>query len=113
MLLLWLLVMQRATQQTIVQNIIWQSMTRISKQQIGVLMCTSCPDSVGDNKITAEAICRMIGVFDHNESLQEHSFTGREFSGMSEAKQEALLRSKDNLVFSRAEPRHKQVRSRA
>eukprot|EP00878_Enallax_costatus_P002528 GHUV01002710.1.p1 GENE.GHUV01002710.1~~GHUV01002710.1.p1 ORF type:complete len:741 (+),score=207.05 GHUV01002710.1:194-2416(+) len=63
----------------------------------------------GDNKTTAEAICCMIGVFDQNESLQEHSFTGREFSGMSEAKQEALLRSRDNLVFSRAEPRHKQV----
>lgn len=51
----------------------------------------------------------MIGVFEENESLQDHSFTGREFSEMSEDKQEALLRSKENLVFSRAEPKHKQV----
>lgn len=53
----------------------------------------------------------MIGVFDDNESLQEHSFTGREFSEMTEQQQEALLRAKDNLCFSRAEPRHKQVGS--
>jgi len=34
----------------------------------------------------------------------------REFSEMSEAQQEALLQQKANLVFSRAEPKHKQVR---
>jgi hypothetical protein len=39
------------------------------------------------------------------------SFTGREFGAMSEHQQEALLRSGSNLVFSRAEPRHKQVRA--
>eukprot|EP00882_Tetradesmus_deserticola_P014711 GHRQ01015655.1.p1 GENE.GHRQ01015655.1~~GHRQ01015655.1.p1 ORF type:complete len:515 (+),score=214.33 GHRQ01015655.1:98-1642(+) len=63
----------------------------------------------GDNKATAEAICRMIGVFDENEDLSEHSFTGRQFSEMAEGRQEALLRKKSNLVFSRAEPKHKQV----
>jgi hypothetical protein len=52
----------------------------------------------------------MIGVFDDNEDLSEHSFTGRQFSEMPEAQQEALLRKKSNLVFSRAEPKHKQVR---
>uniref|UniRef100_A0A383VU19 P-type Ca(2+) transporter n=2 Tax=Tetradesmus obliquus TaxID=3088 RepID=A0A383VU19_TETOB len=62
----------------------------------------------GDNQATAEAICRMIGVFDDNEDLSEHSFTGRQFSEMGEAQQEALLRKKNNLVFSRAEPKHKQ-----
>jgi hypothetical protein len=51
----------------------------------------------------------MIGVFDDNEDLSEHSFTGRQFTEMSEAQQEALLRKKSNLVFSRAEPKHKQV----
>jgi hypothetical protein len=34
----------------------------------------------------------------------------REFSDMSDAQQEALLMQKANLVFSRAEPKHKQVR---
>eukprot|EP00879_Flechtneria_rotunda_P008884 GHRR01009304.1.p1 GENE.GHRR01009304.1~~GHRR01009304.1.p1 ORF type:complete len:758 (+),score=252.63 GHRR01009304.1:345-2618(+) len=63
----------------------------------------------GDNKTTAEAICRMIGVFDAGESLTQHSFTGREFSELSDAQQEVLLMAKDNLVFSRAEPKHKQV----
>jgi Ca2+-transporting ATPase len=63
----------------------------------------------GDNKATAEAICRMIGVFDDIEDLSEHSFTGRQFSEMPEGQQEALLRKKSNLVFSRAEPKHKQV----
>ncbi|WIA22962.1 hypothetical protein OEZ86_009888 [Tetradesmus obliquus] len=62
----------------------------------------------GDNQATAEAICRMIGVFDDNEDLSEHSFTGRQFNEMGEAQQEALLRKKNNLVFSRAEPKHKQ-----
>lgn len=35
----------------------------------------------------------------------------REFSEMSESQQEALLMQKANLVFSRAEPKHKQVRT--
>eukprot|EP00775_Hariotina_reticulata_P011517 gene11517-11660_t len=62
----------------------------------------------GDNKATAEAICRMIGVFDAGEDISKLSFTGRHFSDMTEEQQEALLRAKSNLVFSRAEPKHKQ-----
>lgn len=54
----------------------------------------------------------MIGVFDASEDLTGYSFTGREFSEMSEQQQEALLRAKSNLVFSRAEPKHKQVGGR-
>jgi magnesium-transporting ATPase (P-type) len=41
--------------------------------------------TAGDNKATAEAICRMIGVFDDNENLSEHSFTGRQFSSAMHA----------------------------
>jgi len=72
-----------------------------------LIICTH----VGDNKATAEAICRMIGVFDAGEDISKLSFTGRDFSDMPEEQQEALLRAKSNLVFSRAEPKHKQVGS--
>jgi hypothetical protein len=53
----------------------------------------------------------MIGVFDAGEDISKLSFTGRDFSDMPEEQQEALLRAKSNLVFSRAEPKHKQVGS--
>jgi hypothetical protein len=39
-----------------------------------------------------------------------HAPPPREFSELSEGRQTALLLSKSNLVFSRAEPKHKQAR---
>lgn len=60
----------------------------------------------GDNKKTAEAICRDIGVLDG--SAAGRSFTGREFASMPESEQEQILSCEDGLVFSRAEPKHKQ-----
>ena len=64
----------------------------------------------GDNKLTAEAICRDIGVFDARESLEGKSFVGHDFSKLSKAEQSAvLLRDRTaGLVFSRAEPKFKQ-----
>jgi hypothetical protein len=35
----------------------------------------------GDNKTTAEAICRNIGVLEEGAPVEGRSFTGREFSG--------------------------------
>jgi Ca2+-transporting ATPase len=63
----------------------------------------------GDNKLTAEAICREIRVFEEGEELAGKSLTGREFAALSQDKQIALLcEGGGGRVFSRAEPRHKQ-----
>ncbi|XVF76559.1 hypothetical protein PTKIN_Ptkin13bG0275500 [Pterospermum kingtungense] len=60
----------------------------------------------GDNKNTAEAICREIGVFEPNEDISSKSLTGKEFMEFLDKK--AYLRQSGGLLFSRAEPRHKQ-----
>ncbi|KAL8092280.1 calcium-transporting ATPase 1, endoplasmic reticulum-type-like [Apium graveolens] len=60
----------------------------------------------GDNKNTAEAICREIGVFGPNEDISSKSLTGREF--MDHRDKKGHLGQSGGLLFSRAEPRHKQ-----
>ncbi|KAH7842550.1 hypothetical protein Vadar_006618 [Vaccinium darrowii] len=60
----------------------------------------------GDNKNTAEAICREIGVFSPEEDISSRSLTGRDFMEIKD--QKAHLRQSGGLLFSRAEPRHKQ-----
>ncbi|KAE8038965.1 hypothetical protein FH972_011424 [Carpinus fangiana] len=60
----------------------------------------------GDNKNTAEAICHEIGVFEPHENISSKSITGREF--MDHPDQKNHLRQSGGLLFSRAEPRHKQ-----
>ncbi|CAH9072510.1 unnamed protein product [Cuscuta epithymum] len=60
----------------------------------------------GDNKNTAEAICREIGVFGYNEDFTSRSLTGKEFMELRDPK--SHLRQNGGLLFSRAEPRHKQ-----
>jgi len=62
----------------------------------------------GDSKATAQAICREIGVFTVDEEISEKSYTGREFSQMSEARQRVALSTKGGLLVSRAEPSDKQ-----
>ena len=66
----------------------------------------------GDNKGTAEAICREIGLFTEDEDLTERSFIGRDFMRLSPSeRKELLLKDKGTgagFVFSRAEPIHKQ-----
>ncbi|KAK4761956.1 hypothetical protein SAY87_029840 [Trapa incisa] len=60
----------------------------------------------GDNKNTAEAICCEIGVFSPNEDITAKSLTGKEFMELRDKK--THLRQSGGLLFSRAEPRHKQ-----
>ncbi|KAL5546268.1 hypothetical protein UlMin_005955 [Ulmus minor] len=60
----------------------------------------------GDNKNTAEAICHEVGVFGAEEDISSKSLTGKEFMELYDKK--AHLRQSGGLLFSRAEPRHKQ-----
>lgn len=62
----------------------------------------------GDNKATAESICREIGVFYEGENLSGKSFTGKEFMALPTDKRAEILAKSGGRVFSRAEPKHKQ-----
>ncbi|KAL3308350.1 Sarcoplasmic/endoplasmic reticulum calcium ATPase 2, partial [Cichlidogyrus casuarinus] len=60
----------------------------------------------GDNKSTAEAICRRIGIFsDSEKDLRGLSYTGKEFDDLSQAEQRAAVQKA--RLFARVEPLHK------
>jgi Ca2+ transporting ATPase len=59
----------------------------------------------GDNKKTAEAICRQIGIFGPDEDLTGKSYTGRELDALSH--EEKVLAVQHASLFSRTEPGHK------
>jgi len=59
----------------------------------------------GDNKNTAETICREIGVFGPDEDLTGKSYTGRELDALTRDEQIAAVQRAS--LFSRTEPNHK------
>lgn len=75
------------------------SITKCKQAGIRVIVIT------GDNKATAETICRQIGVFGAAESLEGKSYTGREFDSLTPSEQLSIV--KRASLFSRTEPIHK------
>eukprot|EP00045_Choanoeca_perplexa_P012053 m.130048 g.130048 ORF g.130048 m.130048 type:complete len:1008 (+) comp15868_c0_seq1:140-3163(+) len=59
----------------------------------------------GDNKDTAVAICRRIGVFGEDEDVTGKAYTGTEFAEMSDADQRDVVAHA--RLFARVEPAHK------
>ncbi|XP_041079678.1 sarcoplasmic/endoplasmic reticulum calcium ATPase 2-like [Polyodon spathula] len=59
----------------------------------------------GDNKGTAVAICRRIGIFGEDEDVCDKAFTGREFDDLSPSAQAEAV--KNARCFARVEPSHK------
>uniref|UniRef100_A0A8C5GFV3 Calcium-transporting ATPase n=1 Tax=Gouania willdenowi TaxID=441366 RepID=A0A8C5GFV3_GOUWI len=59
----------------------------------------------GDNKGTAVAICRRIGIFGEEDDVSSMAFTGREFDDLTPAAQrDAVVKAR---CFARVEPSHK------
>lgn len=59
----------------------------------------------GDNKGTAETICRQIGIFGPQEDLTGKSYTGKELDALTHEEKVAAVQKAS--LFSRTEPGHK------
>ncbi|KVH88026.1 Calcium-transporting P-type ATPase, subfamily IIA, SERCA-type, partial [Cynara cardunculus var. scolymus] len=61
----------------------------------------------GDNKTTAESLCRKIGAFDHLQDFVGRSFTASEFEDLSALEKTTALQQM--TLFTRVEPSHKKM----
>ncbi|KMT03866.1 hypothetical protein BVRB_8g188370 [Beta vulgaris subsp. vulgaris] len=61
----------------------------------------------GDNKATAESLCRKIGAFDHLGDFVGHSFTASEFEELPALQKTIALQRM--ALFTRVEPSHKRM----
>ncbi|ONI33387.1 hypothetical protein PRUPE_1G421100 [Prunus persica] len=61
----------------------------------------------GDNKTTAESLCRKIGAFDHLADLAGHSYTATEFEELPALQKTLALQRM--ALFTRVEPSHKRM----
>lgn len=62
----------------------------------------------GDNKLTAEAVASLISIVEP-EDVKSCSFTGKEFEALSLDEKKEVLSGEGGAVFSRTEPKHKQM----
>ncbi|CAE7651275.1 ECA4 [Symbiodinium necroappetens] len=69
----------------------------------------------GDNKGTAEAIARKLGILAGTDTVVHKSFTGKDFENLSDSDKVKVLqhimaqKDVEGAVFSRTEPKHKQL----
>merc|ERR1719209_2865535 len=75
------------------------SIARCKEAGIRVIMIT------GDNKNTAEAICKRIGIFGEDESTDGMAYSGKEFDDLSPGEQRTAVAN--SRMFARVEPFHK------
>ncbi|GAB2293758.1 Calcium-transporting ATPase 3, endoplasmic reticulum-type [Dionaea muscipula] len=61
----------------------------------------------GDNKTTAESLCRKIGAFDHLEDFVGYSYTASEFEELPALQKTLALQRL--VLFTRVEPAHKRM----
>merc|ERR1712102_92892 len=75
------------------------SIARCKEAGIRVIMIT------GDNKNTAEAICKRIGIFTEDERTDGMAYSGREFDDLAPSEQKMAVAN--SRMFARVEPFHK------